>query len=242
MRITEFVASAIKKFPRGYIFTYSDFDLDTGNNEAVIKCLNRLAASGKIKKLAKGKFYKPEDSTFGDLQPSQYQVVKDLLERDGKLIGYLTGYSAYNELGLTTQIGNIIQIGKNEVRSKLKRGIYNISFVKQKNKITKDNILLLKILDSIRFIKTIPDTTINGSCKRLIAIIKDLTNSELQSMTKLALLYTPATRALLGALIEASGAKVKTLANLRKSLNPITIYKLSVSKKNLPTAENWNIR
>ena len=137
MKITDFISSTIKRFPKGYIFTYSDFDIGTKSNEAVIKCLNRLVASGKIKKLAKGKFYKPENSAFGDLQPPQYQVVKDLLEKDGNPIGYLTGYSTYNELGFTTQIGNTIQIGKNEVRSKLKRGIYSISFVKQKNKITR---------------------------------------------------------------------------------------------------------
>ena len=32
------------------------------NKEAVIKALNRMAASGKIDKLSKGKYYKPEKS------------------------------------------------------------------------------------------------------------------------------------------------------------------------------------
>jgi len=38
--------------------------------------------------------------------------VKDLLEDDGKLVGYLTGYSVYNQLGLSTQVNNTMQIGK----------------------------------------------------------------------------------------------------------------------------------
>ena len=137
-----------------------------------------MAASGKIAKLSKGKFYKPEKSAFGKLQPNRYQIVKDLLEEDGKITGYLTGYSIYNQLGLTTQISNTIQIGKNTVRPGFKRAGYKISFVLQKNTITKDNIPLLQILDSIRYIKKIPDTTISSACKRLIEIIKELSKED----------------------------------------------------------------
>lgn len=241
MKTIDYIKFTIDRFPKGHVFSYSDFHVEVSKQEAVIKCLNRLVTSGKISKFAKGKYYKPEYSVFGNLQPTQYQIVKDLLEKNGKVVGYITGYGAYNELGLTTQINNRIQIGKNEIRSKFKRGIYDISFIKQKNKITKDNIPLLKIVDSIRFIKTIPDTTIDQSCSRLITIIKKLSEPELESMMKLALQYPPATRALLGVLIEIVKGKNKS-EMLRKSLNPITTYKLSVSRIILPNAKNWNIK
>lgn len=97
---------------------------------------------------------------FGNLQPSQSQFVKDLLENDGKLFGYLTGDNIYNQLRLTSQVSNTIQIGKNKTRPEFKRESYTISFIKQKNTITKDNIPLLQILDVIRFIKKIPDSNI----------------------------------------------------------------------------------
>jgi hypothetical protein len=240
MKIVDQIVSAIDRLPKGYVFTYVDFNFLVNKQEAVIKTLNRLAVSGKINKLAKGKYYKPETSVFGSLPPSQYQIVKDLLEKNGKIIGYITGYGAYNELGLTTQISNTIQIARNEVRAPLRRGIYKIAFVKQKNKITKDNIRLLKILDAIRFIKTIPDTTIDNSSKSLMIIIKKLTSTEQDLMIKLALQYPPATRALLGAFLEKSmNTKNETL---RKSLNPITVFKLAVSKTILPNAQNWNIQ
>jgi hypothetical protein len=96
--------------------------------------LNRLVISGKIVKLSKGKFYKPETTVFGILQPDQAQVVKDLLEKNGKITGYLTGYSIYNQLGLTTQVSNTIQIGKNEIRSSFKRGRYAIHLSSGSNK------------------------------------------------------------------------------------------------------------
>jgi hypothetical protein len=208
--------------------------------EAVIKALNRMVASGKIAKLSKGKYYKPESTPFGKLQPNQAQVVKDLLEDDGKIIGYLTGYSIYNRLGFTTQVSNTIQIGRNQVRPGFKRERYTIYFVRQKNTVTKENIPLLQILDAIRYIKKIPDATIESSCKRFLSVLKDLTEKEKKSLLRLALKYPPATRALLGAMFEQLQPGDLT-EPLLKSLNPITKYKLSGASKVLSTTEKWNI-
>src|SRR5690554_6173949 len=129
MKTTDIISFKIDRFPKGYIFTYEDFNIDVNKKEAAIKALNRMAASGKISKLSKGKFYKPEVTPFGVLQPSQKQIVKDLLESDNKIIGYLTGYGLFNELGLTTQVSNTIQVGRNTFRPELKRGKYTIRFI-----------------------------------------------------------------------------------------------------------------
>ncbi|MFN7331287.1 MAG: DUF6088 family protein, partial [Bacteroidota bacterium] len=178
MKTPEYIALTIDRLPKGYVFTYADFMAEVNKKEALIKALNRMVKAGKIAKLSKGKYYKPEDTPFGILQPNQAQVVKDLLEEDGKIVGYLTGFSIYNKLGLTTQVSNIIQIGKNQIRPNFKRERYFISFIRQKNTITKENIPLLQILDSIRYIKKIPDATIEASCKRLLSIIKNLSEKD----------------------------------------------------------------
>ena len=241
MKTTEQIALTIDRFPKGYVFTYEDFYEEVKKKEAIIKALNRMADSGKIAKLSKGKYYKPEKTAFGELKPNQYQVVKDLMEEDGKVIGYLTGYSIYNELGLTTQVSNTIQIGKNVVRPRLKRGKYTIRFVRQKNTITKENIPLLQILDSIRYIKKIPDTTVEKSVKRLKTIIGGLSDDDKQSMVRLAKKYPPSARALLGAILEELGNADYT-EKLYNSLNPITTYNLPGVSQALSTAENWNIQ
>jgi hypothetical protein len=241
LKTSEYIQFKIERLPKGYVFTYEDFLSGVNSKEAVIKSLNRMALSGKIGKLAKGKFYKPESTVFGTLLPDQSQIVKDLLEKDGKLIGYLTGYSIYNKLGLSTQISNTIQIGKNGVRPSFKRDRFKISFVKQKNNITKENIPLLQILDAIRFVKKIPDTTVAASCKRLLTILQKLTRKEKSTITKLAFKYPPSTRALLGALWEQLGEK-EQLPLLQKSLNPITAYKLEIPANVLSTSETWNIK
>ena len=164
MKTTDYISFIIDRLPKGYVFTYEDFMTDVNNQEAAIKALNRMVASGKIVKLAKGKYYKPETTPFGVLLPDQKQVVKDLLEDNGKILGYLTGYSIYNQLGLTTQVSNTIQIGRNQIRPNFTRERYTISFIKQKNTITRENIPLLQILDAIKYIKKIPDANLESSC------------------------------------------------------------------------------
>jgi hypothetical protein len=240
MKIAEYIAYTIDRLPNGYVFTYYDFNTEVKQKEATIKALNRMVDSGKIAKLSKGKYYKPEKTPFGKLQPNQAQVVKDLLEENGKITAYLTGYSIYNQLGLTTQVSNTIQIGKNQVRPKFKRERYTISFINQKNTITKDGIPLLQLLDAIRYIKKIPDTTIEASCKRFLAIFKKNSKIEIKTLVRLALKYPPATRALLGAILEQL-KNGKVTEPLLKSLNPITKYKLKGAEKALSTTEKWNI-
>ncbi len=241
MKTIDYIIFTINKLPKGYVFTYDDFITEVNKKEAVIKNLNRMATSGKIVKLSKGKFYKPEETPFGTLQPNQKQIVKDLIEKDGKLMGYITGFGIYNQLGFTTQLSNTIQIGKNETRPALKRGMYSVSFIKQKNTIVKENIPLLQLLDVIRFIRKIPDATLSDSCKRLQILLADLSEQKQKTMIRLSRKYPPATRALLGALLERLQTTI-SLLDLKRSLNPITVYKLFINESILPTAPNWNIQ
>jgi len=240
MKIAEYITNSIDRLPKGYVFTYEDFMGEVKKKEAVIKALNRMVASGKISKLSKGKYYKPEKTNFGELTPPQYQIVKDLLENDGKIIGYLTGFSIYNQLGLTTQVSNLIQIGRNEVRPAVIRERYTISFIRQRNTITKENIPLLQLLDAIRYIKKIPDSALSTVCNRLLILVDKLSESEEKTIVRLSQKYPPATRALLGAILDQldRSSNLNTLQNI---LNPITQYKLKGVTKVLKTAENWNI-
>jgi hypothetical protein len=240
MKTIDFIINKIERLPKGYVFTYKDFINQVNSKESIVKALNRLVASGKIEKLSKGKFYKVKNTVFGKLKPDVDQVVKDLLEKDGKVIGYITGYGIYNQLGFTTQVANTIQIAKNDVRPAIKRGIYKISFIKQKNNITKENIYLLQILDVIKNIKKIPDSSIDNSVKRLLTIINELPKDKYITLLRLSIKYPPSTRALLGSLLETIDKEID-LTKLRSSLNPISNYDINISDNILPTKKNWNI-
>ena len=241
MTTTEYLKNSIDRLPKSYVFTCGDFIEDVKSKEALVKALNRLAAAGEIVKLAKGKFYKPDKSPFGELPPGQYQVIKDLLESGGKLAGYLTGLSTYNTLGLNTQVGSTIQIGRNDVRPSFKRGRYTISFVKQKNVITKENIPLFQLLDALRFIKKISDSSIKKSCRILQNLIFSLSEKELKTIVRLSMKYQPSTRALLGAILCDIGRDEIT-EKLKKSLNPLTSYTIPGISEVLLSASRWNIK
>lgn len=239
MKVSDIVINKINRLPNGYIFTYIDFNLPVENKEAAIKALNRLVEKGKLKKLSKGKFYKPEKSIFGTLLPNQYQTVKDLLEDDNKIIGYLTGYSIYNTLGLTTQVSNTIQIGTNNIRPNLKRERYVINFIKQNNIINKENIPYLQLLDCLKTIKKIPDTTVDNSIVRFINIISDYKLKDIKHLVKLAQKYPASTRALLGVLLDELELE-KFSYTLFKTLNPITKYNIGLNNK-LTQSKKWNL-
>lgn len=116
-----------------------------------------------------------------------------------------------------------------------------VSFVKQKNTITKDSVYLLQLLDAIRFVNKIPDTTVIASCQRLQALLSKLDIQQQQTMVRLSRKYSPSTRALLGALLEYIEINF-SLDDLHKSLNPITVYKLAIVASVLSTAPKWNIQ
>ncbi len=240
MKVSDNTSLTINRLPKGYVFTYADITTEVNKKEAVIKALNRMVKAGKIAKLSKGRYYKPETGPFGKLLPDRKQIVKDLLENNDRTIGYLTGYSIYNELGLTTQMSSIIQIGRNKVRNAFKRDRYTITFIRQENKVNKENIPLLQILDCIRYIKKIPDTSIENSSKRLMAITKGLSDADIASMTRLVQKYSSATRALYGAIIEQLGYEELSL-QIFKTLNPITKYNFNGVDKVLSNTKKWNI-
>ena len=241
MKLTDIIKNKIDRFADGYVFTYSDFDIDVKNESALKVTLYRLVRSGKIERLSKGRFYKPKKGIVGNLKPDEYEIVKDLLKDGNKITGYITGYSIFNSFKLTTQVPNVIQIGANFDKKGIKRNIYTIKFVRQWNKISKNNIPLLQLLDCIRFIKTIPDTTIENSIKRITVLIEELSDSEKKYLTDLAANYPPSTRALTGAILEQSGSN--EFANkLLKTLKTTTTYKFNINNSLFPNKLKWRIQ
>ena len=234
MQQSKNIEQTVDSFRTDYVFTYRDLGLPPEASGNVIRKLNRMADSGVIQRLSKGRFYKPKQTIFGSLKPSQEEVVKDLLEKDGQVIGYLTGVSIFGQLGLTTQISNIIEVGVKGKKNNTRRGVYSIRFVQQANTITKGNIPLLQLLDSIKSIKRIPDSTPDESYNRIKAIIKSFDEKNVDLIIKLAMKYTPMTRAVTGAIIEDLYGEEKARV-LRDTLNPITVYKVGLTPKVLST-------
>lgn len=239
--MTDTIRNTIATFDFGFVFTPSDFPIDPRKQATVNRILNNMVAAGQIRRISKGRFYKPKMTEFGEQKPDTYQVVKDLLEKNGEIIGYLTGYTVFNELGLTTQVPVVLQIGVVGEKKALRRDYYRITFVKQQNPITKDNIPLLQLLDCLRFFKNIPDSMPDERCRRLLVLLKGLSTKERGTIKRLSLKYTPQATALLGAMLETINPQEDTI-EMFNALNPQTFYKLGISKTILPTQTKWNIK
>ncbi len=241
MKIAELVKYRIDRFAEGYVFTYADFNVAAEKESALKIALYRLVKSGTIERLSKGRFYKPKPGIVKKLKPNEYEIVKDLLIDGNKTIGYITGYSIFNSLKLTTQVPNVIQIAVNFDKKAIKRGIYTVKFVRQWNKITKANIPLLQLLDCIRFIKSIPDTTTANSITRITILLKELSEPEKKQIVDLAINYPPSTRALTGAIFEQQGY-VEFANKLQKTLKTTTWYSFNITQELLPNKLKWKIK
>ena len=241
MKVTELVKNKINRIPEGYVFTYNDFDIEVKNDSALKQALFRLVKSGKIERLSKGRFFKPKQCITGKLNPDEYEVVKDLLKVNNKITGYITGLGIFNTLGLTTQMSNIIQIGSNFDKKQIQRGKYTIKYIRQWNKISKNNTYLLQLLDCIRFIKAIPDTSIDKTFKRLQYLLRELQEKDKKSIADLALNYPPLTRSLTGVILEELGYYVPA-EKLRKSLKSTTTFNLEISEEMINDKQKWKIQ
>ena len=238
MKSTEMIIERIKEIGEGKVFTYSDLLLPSKMQSAAAMSLSRMVAENKLKKVGKGKFYKPLFSRLGEMSPSLDELTNDLLYKEGQPIGYITGVPAFAQLGLTTQISSQIKIGSKTYRRPFKRGGYLISFIKQENEISNKSIPLLRFLDALRFIKKIPACTIDDAIRILLKKLLSFTEQEIQNLVYYSINYPASTRALLGAMLELSGFSENSL---KATLNPLSTYKVGVSINILPNKSNWNI-
>ena len=98
MLIADKIKEVVRNTSEGVILTIADFGIDPEYQQALVMSLSRMVRNGELEKVSKGKYYKPRNSIFGTLGPSQNEIAKDFLVKGGKTIGYITGTSAFSGL------------------------------------------------------------------------------------------------------------------------------------------------
>ena len=242
MSALEKVTYGVNRMQVNKVFTADSFITDALPRNNVRVALDTLVAAGKLRKLDRGRYYRPKETILGEMEPDIEEVLSDLVyNKNHKIIGYLTGTIVFAQLGLTTQITTQIQIGVKKYRRSARRGRYTVTFVEQPNPIKKEDVELFRLLDAIRFIKDIPATTPEEAIERMLFLVGRLSEQKQKRLVKLALNYKPYVRALLGAIMEKNLADETLVTQLRKSLNDSTMFRFQISEEIIPAAK-WNIK
>lgn len=241
MKVAEKIETKINKMPDGTTFKYQELTIARDEYTAATKAIERLIKKGLINRASTGVFYKPKKTAFGNLKPKEEELLKPYLFEDGKRIAYITGTSLYNRMGLTTQVPKNIRVASRSKRIVTKVGSIQVKPVKSYLDVTNDNYYLMELLDVLKDFKTIPDTGKSGVIKFMLQKIKGLTNKEKEDLVKIALKYPPRVRAFVGVILNQINLG-KPIEALKKSINPLTIYELGITKKQLFNIEYWNIR
>ncbi len=237
MSVSKEVIKKIDRKVAGELITYNDFTY-LKNFNAVALALSRFTKSGKIERLAKGVYFKPIISKYGSLKPNENEILKVLLGKKNK--GYITGVVAFNKLGLTTQIGNTIEIKGNTSNRSLKIGKLRIKFKKSDEDFKTDDIEVLQLLDALQEVRKIPDTNLTEVFIKIRSKILNLSNDKIKTIARHAKNRRPQVRALIGSILEKKFPSIA--ASLQKTLNPFTVYKLGIGETIIPNKKKWNIK
>ena len=111
--------------------------------------LKRLADKGLIERFQKGVYYRAKQTVFGKVRPSAETLEAQLLIcRGDDIIGYETGVSIMNKMGLTTLVPKKREIATNAYR----KNINDKYIIARKPVITvnAENFRYLQLLDVIR--------------------------------------------------------------------------------------------
>ena len=241
MNIAKKIEEKINSIEKGDIFTYKNLAIKKEEYSATSKTIERLIKKEVIKRISTGVFYKPKHTVFGELKPDEEKIIMPYLFENGKRIAYITGLLLYNTMGLTTQIPKEISIASRKKRIYISKGNIKGNAVKSYLEVTDENYKYLEFLDALKDFKQIPDLDKKSAIEILTSVLKNFNKKQTEELLRIALSYPPRVRAFLGALLEYVGKKIN-LNNLDESLNPLSEYKLGITKGILPTVEKWNIK
>lgn len=241
MNVAEKIERQVDSMAGGTTFKYPQLGIEPSEYTAATKAIERLIRKGQVKRISRGIFYTPRYSVFGELKPSDAELLKPYLFEKGKRIAYITGSALYNRMGLTTQVPNNIQVACRVKRISTKIGKNRVKPVKSYVDVSDTNYTLLETLDALKDFRSISDLDDEIFIRILEERISALSDEKMSELIACALSYPPRVKAFLGALLE-SLEKDSCLNSLKSDLNPLTSYNLNIDKELLPTAANWNIR
>lgn len=134
-------------------------------SDAYFKAVNRMEKQHKIVRLAKGIYCIPKKTRFGNITPTEKEIVSFFTDNKN---GVVIGYSLYNSLGLTTQISKNIHVLSSRITEK-QRNINNIFIEKNSivfNEKRKAAICMLDVLKNYSKIEDLNKKAFFSYCQK----------------------------------------------------------------------------
>lgn len=214
------------------LWKYSDFeDLPPS---AVAKALSRLAQEGYVLRVAKGLYYRPEETSFGPSMASSLAVAAGTISASV----YPAGLSAANALGLSTQnpyraeFATVAPATPNALREFV---VHTGRPGERENLSTEEGTILEVLRERAQSSDLSPEQT----ALRMLRLLHD--EDRFKRVARAALAEPPRVRAMLGALGEQLDMPPRTLDQLRKSLNPLSRYDFG-RLRSLRYASKWQAK
>lgn len=117
----------------------------------IYKQLNALVNDGKLIRFQKGVYYIPTETVFGKSLLNPRKVIEKKYISDGNdTIGYYSGITFQNQLRLTTQMSNVVEIYTNNETAKVRDvvvGNQKVLLRRARTKITGENVAVLSFLE-----------------------------------------------------------------------------------------------
>lgn len=145
----KYIEAVIKKEPENKIFEASVMYKKLSGaipETSYYKTLERMSKQGVLVHLAKGVYYRPQKSRFGNVPISENEIINYYI-RDGQ--GVVVGYRLYNKKGLTTQISKRAEV-LSSVISEQKKTINNVCVRNSGMLITDETIPVIETMEILQ--------------------------------------------------------------------------------------------
>lgn len=167
----------------------SDISFRDYSRPWISKQLAQLCEEGKLVRYEKGIYYIPTQTPFGKSLLNPRKVIeRKYIFRAGETIGYYSGITFQNQLRLTTQMPNVIEIYTNNETTRVRDvlvGKQKVLLRKARTKITASNV------DVLSFLELMNDLDPSGLDAEKKLILKQFINDRKISRSDITT-YTPA--------------------------------------------------
>lgn len=168
----------IKNYQEAEPIFLSDMKIDGMSLSAISEEMNKLCEKNRIEKYEEGIYYIPKKSRLKSVSSINADMIAryKYIARSGTMYGFYSGNTFANQLGISTQVPNIVEIVSNNVVSEISEvHIGKRIFIVRKSvvPITMDNVYVLQLLDLLKNLDFYLDDDYDVARKKIDIFVKE---------------------------------------------------------------------